>query len=445
MNSMTEYRAPRHGNQRSYKIHGALTTRRSHPATLTPDQRRHVLNQVWEILHQRICVGKGELGWLHIRRRLLWSNFNLVSRWYRLPNSKVACEGAALMKPLRLTLLAVVGPCASKAFRRFRYIRRFRYKGYRDLQGKTPARLRRSNPALFALTAAVAAVCLAAASRPTVVQAAGGLQDPIGPVAQPGQNVNDVLNNILVGRWDKSEIYIAPMDKQNKGAAKLPFDSDFTHVEKDKIYDGITNRAGIANGADPMGMGENTGNLDLISTSYVLNPGSTRATFGYFIKVVTPPDEAAEMGLEVSYYFALFSYDRGVASDAGPAPAATEFFLFGPFQPNGTTIPPNPPALQLGLAIGADGKLLSEVPLNLAAVANFKDKGHAKDESVKPGVDRAAKGCMVCHVRENDGFTAATGPFPWYAPPATTPATPAATPATQAGGNAPSSGGNTTP
>jgi len=291
----------------------------------------------------------------------------------------------------------------------------------------------------------VAAVCLAAASRPTVVQAAGGLQDPIGPVAQPGQNVNDVLNNILVGRWDKSEIYIAPMDKQNKGAAKLPFDSDFTHVEKDKIYDGITNRAGIANGADPMGMGENTGNLDLISTSYVLNPGSTRATFGYFIKVVTPPDEAAEMGLEVSYYFALFSYDRGVASDAGPAPAATEFFLFGPFQPNGTTIPPNPPALQLGLAIGADGKLLSEVPLNLAAVANFKDKGHAKDESVKPGVDRAAKGCMVCHVRENDGFTAATGPFPWYAPPATTPATPAATPATQAGGNAPSSGGNTTP
>jgi len=231
----------------------------------------------------------------------------------------------------------------------------------------------------------------------------------------PGQNVNDVLNAHLTNGLNR-DVSIAPMNPDGRGNPTPPSDSEFSKVDNAKIYDGIVKRAAITSDKNPADLAGNPGYLDTIDNSNVLNAGGTRATFGYFIKV------KYDSGTTF-YYFALFSFDKinAIASDGKQSPiTATEFFLFGPFTPKDGTISPNPPELEYGLAVSADGTLLSEVPLGLAKVSNLKDKGGHEGESVKPGVEEAGKGCLVCHVREEDITTGIT-PFPWYAAPKSKP------------------------
>jgi len=245
-------------------------------------------------------------------------------------------------------------------------------------------------------------------------------------LAQPGQDINAVLQDYLVIYHPEDsppQISIAPMSADNKGSPTPPPDTQFTPVDNTKIYDGIIKRAGISTDKDPTSLAGNPGVLDLIGTSNVLNDGGTRATFGYFIKTTLRDGTTV-------YHFALFSYDKinTTGSDGATKPlTATEFFLFGGFQVRGATIVPNPPELLYGLAIGADGKLLSEVPLSLAAVSNHKNRGHEKNETVKPGVEEPGKGCLVCHAREADGLVATTTPFPWVEAPVPKPPKQAAT------------------
>jgi hypothetical protein len=158
----------------------------------------------------------------------------------------------------------------------------------------------------------------------------------------------------------------------------------------------------------------------------VVNKGGKRVTFGYFIRI----QEGGPSGdIERSYstrmneFFVLFSYDWIRAKD-GNVKYATELFLFGPTRAtgclNGNPDEPipreqeveNPPRLIFGVAVGPRGRLLSEVPLEIAKVANFAgEKGH-ENEPVRPGTAENGKGCLVCHKRE-EGMPQNTGPFPW--------------------------------
>jgi hypothetical protein len=152
------------------------------------------------------------------------------------------------------------------------------------------------------------------------------------------------------------------------------------------------------------------GFLEYVDDSSVVNDGGARSTFGFFIRLYDEgvpgvrPDGFRE-------FFVLFSYDmiklRGIpAVRPQQTIVATELFLFGTVH-NGDA-----GQLMLGLAVGADGTLLPEVPIELAKVSKYKGEKDHKGETVKPGVSESGKGCMVCHSRE-DGMPQNTGPFPW--------------------------------
>ena len=285
---------------------------------------------------------------------------------------------------------------------------------------------------------AVLAVCLTIDSRPkNSPRLAGPGQSSDRSAAQPGQNINDVLNAALKPDADRP-VQIAPMTKQGD-----PTPGEFTNVQGG-IFDAIFNRIGIdPNKTNPADVQNKDGFLEYIDgdNSMVLNPGGTRATFGYFIRFTQTVQEFRVEG----EYFALFSYDKIKDPDNPNASiVATEFFLFGPFfrSSNGTinSLGERGPDLALAVAVGADGKLLPSVPLSLAAVSNFPDfakKEEHKGEPVKPGTNQ--KGCLECHGFDAK-FPQSTTPFPWVGLPKPTEAVagqatpnPSATPAPEGG------------
>jgi hypothetical protein len=216
-----------------------------------------------------------------------------------------------------------------------------------------------------------------------------------------------------------NKVTIAPMTKSGTLDAGNP-----TTVDGDKIFTGIFERIGIkACTTEPKDLKGKPGFLRFEPNSGVLNKGGKRSTFGYFITVVEsleekekpkPSDDMVTKAEKTvtKEYFALFSYDK---IDTPKVLCATEFFLFGPYTRNGTKPDPNPPKLVLGLAVAADGTLLTEVPIELAAVINHL-KDHDAKETVKPGVD-PGKGCMECHSGDQSDEPQQTIPFPWAAIP----------------------------
>jgi hypothetical protein len=269
--------------------------------------------------------------------------------------------------------------------------------------------------------------CLVAASARNLAQQSGagtGVTAASPAAGVPGQNINDVLNADLTSDTEAT-VEIAPMAK--KGSSADPDTGSFTKVDRKKIFDGIFSRAGIDPcKSDPIDLKGHTGYLEYISKSSVLNPGGTRTTFGYFIKVTSQPS-----GRSIEY-FALFSYDKIKFTDKQGNPAekcATEFFLFGGITRKDGVIQQNPPELEYGLAIDPSGTLLPEVPIELAQVSNFGGKEDHKNETVKPGVEEPEQGkeptgCLTCHARVAEDEPESTIPFPWVADPKAKPPAP---------------------
>jgi hypothetical protein len=272
-----------------------------------------------------------------------------------------------------------------------------------------------------ALVLATFACLLAAAARNSAQQNGAGLSPGVttgsASAGLPGQNINDVLNAGLTDDTDAT-VEIAPMTK--KGSSADPETGSFTKVDRKKIFDGIFSRAEIDPcTSDPVNLKGHKGYLEYISKSSVLNPGGTRTTFGYFIKVTFQPS-----GRSIEY-FALFSYDKiKIADGEGKETVicATEFFVFGGITRKDGVIQQNPPELEYGLAINPQGTLLKEVPKELAQVSNFGGMDEHKGETVKPGVEepeegKAGTGCLTCHARRDDDEPESTIPFPWVADP----------------------------
>lgn len=240
-----------------------------------------------------------------------------------------------------------------------------------------------------------------------------------------GEDINQVLDRFLK-RDNDTNVFVSPpirnpTDKDD--ASKYNAESGVVVLPATNVFDALMRRTGIKPGqtdaadikkredAAQPGEAPSTGFISYVPSSDVLNKGAKRATFGFYISVT-------ENGKPVQH-FALFSYDsmRGKNADGSPGAvtfAATELFLFGPFTNNEGKIEPNPPPLEMGVAIGADGKLLSQLPLSFAKVTNFVSQGHAEDEPVKAGVNKEGTGCFVCHGRD-DQFPQSTLPFPWVA------------------------------
>jgi hypothetical protein len=296
--------------------------------------------------------------------------------------------------------------------------------------------------------------CLVASARNLAQQNGADTGSAPSPAAGvPGQNINDVLNAGLTSDTNAT-VEIAPMVK--KGSSADPETGSFTKVDRKKIFDGIFSSAGIDPcTSDPVDLKGHTGFLEYIKKSSVLNPGGTRSTFGFFIKVTFQPS-----GRSIEY-FALFSYDK--IKITGPdgtekVICATEFFVFGGITRKDGVIQQNPPELEYGLAIDPTGTLLKEVPAGLAQVSNFGGKDEHKGETVKPGVEepeegKEGTGCMTCHARTAEDEPESTIPFPWVADPKAKPPAPPPPPktveppktATGAGGSATGGSGTTTP
>ncbi|MCY1017629.1 hypothetical protein [Pyxidicoccus sp. MSG2] len=198
-------------------------------------------------------------------------------------------------------------------------------------------------------------------------------------------NANTAFNNFM-GLGGATNIQLAPMTQPGCGTP-----GTFTGVTNPLgVYGAIVSAAGInACTTNPVDLKGRPGFLAFTDNSGVLNEGSSRSTFGYFVQSV-------QNGQTVTY-FVLFSYDK--AADGN---CATELFLFGP------VVQGQSPPLVMGLAIDKDGNLLSEVPLNIANVSNYIG---GDSEAVKPGVS-PNQGCRACHSNANSGPNE-TQPFPW--------------------------------
>jgi hypothetical protein len=212
--------------------------------------------------------------------------------------------------------------------------------------------------------------------------------------AQSGETADESLKralNLVPG----GSAYIAPMTKAGDRSAK----GANSAADGSGVFSALLARSGINPGVtEPKELRGREGFLEFIDQSIVLNERGTRATFGYFV-----------MGGGGKNYFVLFSYDHIKTKDDFEREAslfAFEVFLFGPGEKD------DPGPLRRGLAVGADGRLLDKVPLELARVSNVLGKEKHDGEPVKPGVDDAGKGCLVCHARKK-GDAQATLPFPW--------------------------------
>jgi hypothetical protein len=218
------------------------------------------------------------------------------------------------------------------------------------------------------------------------------------------------------------KIEIAPMVTVGK-----PMPGTWTTVPNG-FFDGILARAGITPGAsDPERLQGRPGFLEYIGESSVLNrevlnkagkvvdPGGTRATFGYFVKargltrgqvnlIRLGYGNYAEEEKRCIEAFILLSYDV----IKGQNLSAFEVFIFGPLSPPDSSGPP----LADGLAVNDSGQLLSEVPLTIARVSNYRGNKVSPTKPVTPGVREKGHGCFECHSRDED-FPETTIPFPW--------------------------------
>lgn len=200
-------------------------------------------------------------------------------------------------------------------------------------------------------------------------------------------NANTAFNNFM-GLGGATGIQIAPITQ-----AGCDTPGTFTGVNNPLgVYATIAAAAGMAPNscdADPSKLKDRPGFIEFTEDSGVLNEGSSRATFGFFIQSV-------QNGQTVTY-FTLFSYDKTSTGNC-----ATELFLFGP------VVPGQSPPLVMGLAIDKNGNLLAEVPPDIADVSNYLG---GDPEPVKPGVS-PNQGCRACHTNANSGPNQ-TQPFPW--------------------------------
>jgi hypothetical protein len=213
------------------------------------------------------------------------------------------------------------------------------------------------------------------------------------------ETVDDALTS-ATQRFRDEASYIAPMTKTGDASEHGPYTEAGSG-----IFTSILNRIGLKPGiTEPKELEGREGFLEFIDQSIVLNECGTRATFGYFIL------NARSGGT----YFVLFSYDhirtkQGNAC-SGDSLFAFEVFLFGTIEEDGYA-----GDLRRGLAVGMDGRLLTEVPFDLAKVSNVLGKKDHEQETVKPGVEAEGKGCLACHARR-EGLSQATLPFPWIRP-----------------------------
>ncbi len=215
-------------------------------------------------------------------------------------------------------------------------------------------------------------------------------------------------------------VMIQPAKKGPNGILPPGGPKTWTYLPKgasghaDNIFTSMLKTSGINPCSTiPETLSGHPGFLDVIDFSMVLNPGGTRATFGYWL---TANDGKA--------WFVLFSYDHIDVN--GACQCAEEVFLFGPMilDVNGVPVP-NPPPLADGLAVNGDGKLLPAVPLTIADAFNYEgggkyldgSKSKPKGTAVTPGVDENGKGCRLCHGTNVDEIPQATRKFPWFAVP----------------------------
>lgn len=200
-------------------------------------------------------------------------------------------------------------------------------------------------------------------------------------------NANTAFNNFM-GLGGATGIQIAPITQ-----AGCDTPGTFTGVNNPLgVYGAIAAAAGMTEkscDADPSKLKDRPGFIEFTDDSGVLNEGSSRSTFGFFIQSV-------QNGQTVTY-FTLFSYDKTSTGNC-----ATELFLFGP------VVPGQSPPLVMGLAIDKNGNLLAEVPPDIADVSNYLG---GPSEPVKPGVS-PNQGCRACHSTANSGPNQ-TQPFPW--------------------------------
>jgi hypothetical protein len=272
------------------------------------------------------------------------------------------------------------------------------------------------------LTVSIAALIVMLASD-------GNAQSDVNP---PPQDIEAKLTEVLqVAAGDTVEI--APMVKKGSSTP-----GKWSGVPNG-IFDHILGVAGILPGvSDPLKLKGHQGWLEEIRQSDVLNAGGVRATFGFFVRV---NHIVQEFKVPVEY-FVLMSYDQIKLKQTGKIINAFEFFLFGPIKRAGTITAdlPDQPPLQLGLAIDNNGKLLPEVPLELAKVKNLLPSEPA-DMPVTPGVSIDGKGCLQCH-NGGDEFPNTTLPFPWLVKPQAANETvpPPSAPAPSGTNSAPSNG-----
>ncbi|HEX5475934.1 MAG TPA: hypothetical protein VFX12_14840 [Vicinamibacterales bacterium] len=262
---------------------------------------------------------------------------------------------------------------------------------------------------------------------------AATLAASIGATARSGQEAAESggINRELRARLEPKDGYpirIAPMTKQGD-----PTPGTYTDVDGRNIFDAIFERAGIEPcRTDPEALRGHEGFLEHVKkgSSQVLNRAGSRSTFGYFIRVYRQNPHANFEELISADYFVLFSYDRITKKrpdGTDEVICATELFLFGPRDVANTALGTDPKLLA-AYAVGADGRLLQEVPLDLAKVSNFPGEEDKKDQPVTPGIS-SGQGCMVCHTENLDSFPQSTTPFPWVKPTPAAPLNPAGPPA----------------
>lgn len=222
------------------------------------------------------------------------------------------------------------------------------------------------------------------------------------PPARPQAPLPKVDDLITGGIPNITSVEIAPMTTAGEQTA-----GNWTGVPNGP-FSGMLARSGIIPGVtDPTTMHDRAGQIDTITDSGVVNEGGSRVTLGYYVKT---KGLSGDFSVE-NNVFVLMSYDYVLVD--GKASIAFEVFIFQ--LPGSTLYRPQADGLaplQYGVAVNGDGRTLSEVPLSIAQVRNYKGGKVPEDTAVRPGVEVQGFGCLECHAR-TDEFTGRTGGFPW--------------------------------
>ena len=206
--------------------------------------------------------------------------------------------------------------------------------------------------------------------------------------------INSALKNHLAFGGAKS-IAIVPWQKTGK-PCEIANSPGRKVINQDEVFDEALTYAEISRcESNPADLSSKPGFIRYFADSNVLNPGASRATFGFFLRV--------EKDASTEIFFLLFSYDKLKDS------CIFELFVFGPVRCQDGNVQEAP--LKSGLAVDQNGKLVCEVPLVFANTANFLG-GDA--EPITPGLQNRNNSCAACH---NGNGGDETFPFPWIPKP----------------------------